>query len=352
VLQRWSVAESGNVWWFPGRPVLTGVGTPEPRLWEATTGKLLGTLKGHTAAVATAAWSPGGKLLATAGHDRTVRVWSASGKLLRTLTGFTAPCVAVAVAGDGKIAAGAADGQVHVFAAEAVKPLRTYAHKGVKALAWSRDGRLAAGGLEALVSVWGPDVKKPWRTLEHAGSVECLAFSPSGRWLAAGASEHRVRVWSYPGGKLVHEFSSLGSPPAVTALAWSPDSTWINAGRANHTAQLWDVKLGKQRQSFVAMAPVGSVAWSAGGRTMVTSTIDRSVRFWNAATGSLQATLLAEKEQLCCVSAEGHYRAPRTDTELVYVVLTAKGLDTYAPRAFATRFGWMNNPARAKMVGR
>src|SRR5262249_39014381 len=98
LLKRWSVAGSASATWAPGRPVLTDVGGVEPRLWEATTGKLLHTLKGHTAATTSAAWSPGGKVLATGGHDRTVRVWNpATGKLLRTIGGFEAVVTALAV---------------------------------------------------------------------------------------------------------------------------------------------------------------------------------------------------------------------------------------------------------------
>jgi WD40 repeat protein len=357
VLKRWSVAESGQVSWYPGRPILTGIGTLEPRLWATTTGKLLHTLKGHKAGTTTTAWSPGGKVLVTAGYDRTARVWNpTTGTLLRTLTSFETAVTALAVAGDGKIAAGSADGKVRVFAAEGTKVLRVYSAHGeaVKALAWGRDGRLASGGVDAVVRIWGTDTVKPFRSLEHAGSVECLAFSPSGKWLAAGSSDNRVHVWSYPSGKLVHEFSELGSPPAVSALAWSSDSIWLHVGRANHTVQLWNVTQGKKpHQSFIVMAPVHSVAWSAGNKTLVSCTIDRSARFWNAATGQLQATLMAEKDQLCCVAAEGHYRVPsEADTELVCVVLTAKGMETYTPKEFAARFGWKNDPARARMVGR
>jgi WD40 repeat protein len=356
-LKRWSVAETGTIWWSPGRPMVTGIGTNTPRLWDTATGKLLRALEGHTAATTTVAWSPGGKVLATGGHDKTVRVWApATGKMLRTLGGFEGPVTALAVAADGKIAAGSSDQKVRVFAA-GEKPSKTFTgHDGaVNALAWGKDGRLASGGVDAAVRLWALDAKKQAPSLAHAGSVECLAFAPNGKWLAAGASEHRVTVWTYPGRKRAHELSSLGSPPAVSSLAWSSDSNQLLAGRANHTMQLWDLKLAKDKMlkhSISVLAPVQSVSWAAGGKTMVSCTIDRCVRFWNTATGQIHATIVAEKDQLSCISSEGHYRIPNeADTELVCVVLTKTGMDTYPPREFAAKFGWKNNPARARMTG-
>jgi WD40 repeat protein len=282
-----------------------------------------------------------------------VRVWNpATGKLLRTLEGIDGAVTSLAVAGDGKIAAGSADQKVHVFAPMATKPLRTYASQtgAVKALAWGNDGRLASGGLEATVLIWGKDASKPMHTLENAGSVECLAFAPNGKFLAGGAAEQQVRVWSYPGRKLIHELSSLGSPPAVTGLAWSTDSGLLLSGRANHTLQLWDVKTGKQLHSITVMAPVQSVAWAAGGKLMATCTIDRCVRFWTTATAQIHSTVLADREQLSCISTEGYFRiANESDTELVCVALTKTGMDTYAPKEFTTNFGWRNNPAQARI---
>jgi WD40 repeat protein len=256
------------------------------------------------------------------------------------------------VASDGRIAAGSADKKLRFFAADSTKPTETHPGDGmaVKALAWGRDGKLASGGNDASVKLWGTEAKKPLHVIQFAGSVESLAFAPNGKMLAAGASEDHVRIWSYPGRKLLHELTSAGSPPAVSALAWSPDSASLLAGRANHTAQVWDVKSGKTRHSLAVMAPVHAVAWAAGGTTAVTCTIDRSVRFWSAANGQIQTTLVADGEQLAAVSAEGHYRVPNEkETELVFVVLTKTGMDTLTPAAFAEKYAWKNNPALARV---
>jgi WD40 repeat protein len=116
--------------------------------------------------------------------------------------------------------------------------------------------------------------------------------------------------------------------------------------------QVWDLKAEKLVVSVQTMAPAHAVAWSAYGKTVAAGSEDRALRFWEAATGRLKATLVAEDGQVVAVSAEGHFRAvPGVDSELVYVVLTDKGQETYEPRAFAAKYPWRNNPAAVRLTG-
>ena len=180
--------------------------------------------------------------------------------------------------------------------------------------------------MEPVVHIWGLEGDRPRFSLEHTGSVECLAFAATGKFLAAGAAEQRVSVWAYPSRKLVGEFTQPGNPPAVTALAWSADASQLLAGRANHTVQLWDLKARKPRLNLVVLAPVQSVSWAAGGKAIASCTIDRCVRFWGSTNGQIQMTVVAQTDQLSCIAPEGYYSTPN-ETELVCVVLTAKGMD-------------------------
>src|SRR5262249_41083037 len=79
-------------------------GSPGPlRLWDAATGKEVGTLTGHPAQVSVAAFSPDGTTLATCSHDQTVRLWDvATGAEQAVLRGHTGILFALAFTPDGK----------------------------------------------------------------------------------------------------------------------------------------------------------------------------------------------------------------------------------------------------------
>ena len=77
------------------------------------------------------------------------------------------------------------------------------------------------------------------------------------------------------------------------------------------------------------------MAWSADGKTVVSGTVDRSVRYWDVATGKLRATLVADDKQIVAVNTEGNYRAALdVESELIYVIQTEKTQETSEPKAF------------------
>jgi WD40 repeat protein len=54
----------------------TGCADDAIRLWEPTSGKLLGVCTGHKQAVSSVAFSPDGKTLASASDDSTLKFWN------------------------------------------------------------------------------------------------------------------------------------------------------------------------------------------------------------------------------------------------------------------------------------
>jgi WD40 repeat protein len=58
-----------------GARVVTGSGDATAKVWDASNGKLLSSLKGHQASVTAVAFSPDGERVVTASGDRTARLW-------------------------------------------------------------------------------------------------------------------------------------------------------------------------------------------------------------------------------------------------------------------------------------
>jgi WD40 repeat protein len=109
----------------------------------------------------------------------------------------------------------------------------------------------------------------------------CMAFSPDGRFFAAGGGDYRLRVWDAVTGKLRFT-GATGS--SISDVNFSPDSKTLVCVSAG--VSLWDVETG--RSMIGADGHFGSIrdfALSDDGQLLVTAGSDGTVRAWNTATG-------------------------------------------------------------------
>lgn len=94
-----------------GSTLAVGLANGGVTLWNAESGKLAATLKGHDKAVDALAFSGNGKLLATGGPDQTVVLWDvAAEKKLKTLTGHGLEVFDIAFAKSGEYLAATGTG--------------------------------------------------------------------------------------------------------------------------------------------------------------------------------------------------------------------------------------------------
>jgi len=123
--------------------------------------------------------------------------------------------------------------------------------EGIYALAWSPDGRwLAAGGSGQQILIWnvhqGAAAKiltapyAPVRSLSWSGDNSLFACG-HGHWKAL-ATNH-VQVWRVQDGEIA--WTAREVLPGAYAVSFSPDNRWLVSGHGNGITMLWQAQTGK-----------------------------------------------------------------------------------------------------------
>ena len=299
-----------------GTRIVTG-GWNATMVWDASTGKAVGELKGQRHAVTKVSYSADGTRILTGGHDQAVRVWDArTEKLLLEAKGMMSEESSVAFSPDGKrIVAGREDGSARVIDAEKGTVLLElkgrprvanafFTSSGVLCVAFSPDGaRIVTGGTTGgfgtgEASVW--DARTGAELLElkgHTGFVMSVAFSPDGERIITGSLDGTAKVWDARTGTPRLELEGIISP--VACAAFSPDGTWMVTGGGNPNAAgphatgeatVWDARTGMPKFALKgSKGTVHSVAVSKDGTRIATGGGEfqkpGEATVWDARTG-------------------------------------------------------------------
>jgi WD40 repeat protein len=274
-------------------------------------------LKGHTGAVRSVCYAADGRL-ASGGDDGTVRLWEPStGTLVGTLMKAEVGIEALSFQPDGKrLVAGLADGSLVLrggprWTARAREQLH---EGGVRALAHAADGRLLSCGWDGCLLLWEAGVLAgPAELLKNPMPLTALAVSADGKVVAAAVSGQRVDLFDLTTRKLL---ASLGTGPAVFALAFSPDGHWLASAADTGEVCLW--RLGtrdKPRPLPGHTWTVYGLAFTPDGQTLISGGADGTVRLWDVGSGRERDCYRWFSRWVTClaVSPDGHTAAAGSD---------------------------------------
>jgi WD40 repeat protein len=262
-------------------------------LWDLATGQRSTKLEGHSWGVTCLAFSPDGAWLVSGSRDETVRCWDLrSHKTVQILEGYGRGVEALAINPDGdKILVGERDGHLYLWSLARGTLLQKYKQSAsVTCVAFSPDGLTMAAGAgieDKTIRLWDVASQKLVNQLRgHWNTVQSIAFSPDGQALVSGSSDYRVKLWDIPSGEVQAELEPYTN--WIGSLAISPDNRLLVTGNQNQHLTLWDTLQAKEILSWNAhSAPITGVAFSPDGQYLASGSWDKTVRLWEVATGKL-----------------------------------------------------------------
>jgi len=159
-------------------------------------------------------------------------------------------------------------------------------HSGtVNAIAFSPSGaRLATAGSDCLVILWLANGHAVERLEGHSKTVNAVCFSGD-RHLASGSDDKTIRVWDAFKGLILHTLSDAHAR-GVSALCFSPDGRQLASAGGDKLVKLWDVEAWDEEHVLEGHDDRAlALAWSPNSQQLASGGDDRSVWVWDARAG-------------------------------------------------------------------
>lgn len=279
------------------------------------------TLRGHKRAVISIAYSPDGSKVVSGSYDNTAKIWDAiSGKLLGTLTG-EAGIASVDFSPDSNkiVTAGYAARIWDVETSKNEVSIRAHG-RVVSTAAFSPDGNniVTGSNLFTNAKIWDINTRELIHELSGSdGGLISAAYSPDGSKIIAGASMKSAKIWNTKTGKEIATLQSGG----VKSVVFSPDGSKVATGSSDSKPKIWDASTGKLLTTLSDRTTKAnsSISFSPNGKKVVSA--GKGIQVWDATTGKLLVNILDGDYRAIALSPDGRKIAAATGENAVILDL-------------------------------
>ncbi len=239
--------DCGTAWidslvWHPQENLLAFAVNRQIKIWDSKTQKIIATLDFSASSVFSLAWNPQGNLLAASGHGA-VKVWDSCDwqqePYQLEVPGASLDC---AWSFDGQyLASGNLDRTISLLHWDHPPLWLMQGFPGkVSQVVWSNNQNkpLLAASCQEGVIIWQFDSQSQnWRShvLQHQKIVQAIAFAPDSSLLASAGKEGCIHIWQQ-GKKLIQ---TLKAVTGFSCLAWHPTGKYLAAGEQNGELTIW-----------------------------------------------------------------------------------------------------------------
>lgn len=170
---------------------------------------------------------------------------------------------------------------------------------------FSPDGkRLVSAGYQGQVRLWDLESGKSAALTGNDSSnyVYAAKFSPNGKVIASSSyHDTMLHLWDANTGKLLNNLSPGRSYLYAYDIAWSPDgSGLITAG--SDDLLIWNMTTGQRTGLIDHRSSLRTCAFSPNGRHIVTAGYNKTINFFDAASGAALGTLKGHTDTVLSVA--------------------------------------------------
>jgi WD40 repeat protein len=285
-----SIIASGSA--FTGGPI---------RLWDAASGRSIGSLAGHTSWICELSFSEDSQRLYSSNADQTIRIWDMEHRCcVATLRGSTDEVYGLALSPDGATLASASKDGIIAFWDAYPHPEEEQPRVidlGNRALpAFAPDGRVLAVPQAGTVSLLDMVTSREIEQIPELGNgVWRVRYSPNGTLLVSGDKSGKIRVWSCTEHRLLRELEDPNGP--IYPLRFGENGRRLLSFSVSRTLKIlkiivWDTLKWQVARTLAIDVPSFDTvaAISPDGHLEAVGTVGGSVCWLNTETGKLLAT--------------------------------------------------------------